>query len=94
MAVSFAARVSVPPDVLISNVGDESVLLDLDSERYFGLDAVGTHMWKALTTSDTVQAAYEQLIGEYEVDAEVLRQDLLNLIGMLRERGLVEVYVE
>jgi len=94
MEVSLAARVSVPPDVLISKVGDESVILDLDSERYFGLDAVGTHMWKALTTSDTVQAAYEQLLGEYEVDAEVLRQDLLNLIGILRERGLVEVYVE
>jgi len=94
MEVSLAARVSVPPDVLISKVGDESVILDLDSERYFGLDAVGTHMWKALTTSDTVQAAYEQLLGEYEVDAEVLRQDLLNLVGMLRERGLVEVYVE
>ena len=94
MAVSLAARVSVPPDVLISKVGDESVILDLDSERYFGLDAVGTHMWTILTTSDTVQAAYEQLLGEYEVDAEVLRQDLLNLVGMLRERGLVEVYVE
>ena len=94
MSVSFAARVSVPPDVLISKVVDESVLLDLDSERYFGLDAVGTQMWNALTTSDTVQAAYEQLLSEYEVDAEVLRQDLLNLIGMLHERGLVEVSVE
>ena len=91
MPVSFAARVSVPSDVLISEVGGESVLLNLKNERYFGLDDVGTQMWKALVASDSIQAAYETLLAEYDVEENRLRQDLDDLIQKLLEQGLVEI---
>ena len=91
MSISFAARVSVPSDILISEVGGESVLLNLKNERYFGLDDVGTRMWKALIAVDSIQAAYEMLLAEYDVEANRLRQDLDELIGKLIEQGLVEI---
>lgn len=91
MPLSLSARISVPSEVMISTVGDESVILNLNSERYFGLDAVGTRMWAALTDADTLQAAYEELLREYDVDADVLRHDLINLVTTLKEHGLVEV---
>jgi hypothetical protein len=76
---------------LISEVGGESVLLNLKNERYFGLDDVGTRMWKALMAVDSIQAAYEMLLAEYDVEADRLRQDLDELIGKLMEQGLVEI---
>ena len=91
MAVSLTSRVTVPQSVLVSNVGEESVLLNLDSERYFGLDAVGTRMWEVLNTSPTVQAAYETLSAEFDVDGERLHRDLCDLVEKLKEHGLVEV---
>jgi Coenzyme PQQ synthesis protein D (PqqD) len=91
MPISFSSRVSVPSDVLISEVRGESVLLNLKNERYFGLDDVGTRIWKALIASDSIQAAYEILLAEYDVDANRLRQDLDDLIQKLIEQGLVEV---
>ena len=91
MAVSLASRVTVPPSVLVSNVGEESVLLNLDSERYFGLDATGTRMWEVLNNSATVQAAYETLLAEFEVDAERLQLDLFELVEKLKDHGLIEV---
>ncbi len=90
MPILFATRVSVSDGILISQVGDESVILNLNSERYFGLDAVGARMWTAIINTETVQGAYERLLNEYEVDAEVLQRDLLNLLVSLREHGLVE----
>jgi hypothetical protein len=72
----------------------ESVLLNLQSERYFGLDEVGTRMWVALSTSESIQTAYEDLLSEYDVDAEQLHQDLESLIEKLVEHGLVEVSSE
>jgi hypothetical protein len=41
MTISFSDRVNVPDDVLISRLQEESVILNLDSERYFGLDEIG-----------------------------------------------------
>ena len=90
MTISFSDRVRVPDDVLISNLQDESVILNLDSERYYGLDSVGTRILSVLTTSDSIEAAYNTLVEEYDVDADVLRQDLLALVERLVEQGLVE----
>jgi hypothetical protein len=91
MGISFDQRVSLPTDVLISKVQGESVILNLDSERYFGLDEVGTRFMTLLTTSATIQAAYEVLVEEYDVDAAVLRQDLSEMLERLLEQGLVKV---
>lgn len=90
LPIPFRARVVVPPHVLLQQVGEESVLLDLKTECYFGLDPVGTRMWQALMKAETIEAAYQELIGAYEVDAQRLRQDLEELIAKLVEKGLLE----
>jgi hypothetical protein len=92
MTISFSTRVSVPPEVLVQELAGESVLLDLTSERYFGLDDVGTRMWKALAEGPSIQASYDVLLSEYEVDAEQLRRDLTGLVEQLVEHGLLHVH--
>ena len=89
MTISFSDRVTVPDDVLISNLQDESVILNLDSERYYGLDDVGTRFLSVLTTSDSIETAYERLRHEYDVDPQVLRADLIALIDNLIDQGLL-----
>ena len=91
MQISFSDRVRVPDDVLISQLQEESVILNLDSERYFGLDDVGTRMLSVLSTSESIEAAYESLMEEYDVDGQTLRQDLLALIESLLQKGVVTV---
>ena len=90
-AISFTDRVRVPDDVLISNLQDESVILNLNSERYFGLDNVGTRMLTVLSTSNSIEAAYELLLTEYDVDPHLLRRDLISLIENLVEQGLLAI---
>ena len=89
MTISFSDRVTIPDDVLISHLQDESVILNLDSERYYGLDDVGTRFLSVLTTSDTIETAYERLRGEYDVDPHDLRNDLLALVENLIDQGLL-----
>jgi len=89
MTVSFSDSVRVPEDVLISRVQEESVILNLDSERYFGLDDVGTTFLSVLTTSDSIETAYNKLLHEYDVDGDVLRTDLLALVENLIGQGIL-----
>lgn len=91
MSLSFAQRVSVPDNVMFRELEGESVILNLDSESYFGLDEVGTRMWQAVNEADSIQAAFDTLAEEYEVDAATLREDLSELLGTLLDRGLVEI---
>ena len=91
---SFTQRVVVTPDTLINIVGNEAVLLNLANEQYYGLDEIGTSIWQALTTTETIQAAYEKLLDEFEVSAEVLQKDLRELLEELLANGLVELQSE
>ena len=93
MTISFSDRVQIPDDVLISRLQEESVILNLDSERYYGLDDVGTRFLSALTTSESIEAAYETLVKEYNVDGQLLRRDLLELVENLVEQGLIQISV-
>ena len=84
-------RVVVPPHVLVRQLDGESVLLNLESERYFGLDATGTRMWELVTTEPNVGAAFDKLLAEFDVEPEPLRIHLNELLSGLVENGLLQV---
>ena len=89
--VAFSQRVVVPPHVLVRQLDGESVLLNLETEIYYGLDATGTRMWELLTSSPSLETACGILAHEFEVDPEILRNHLSELVGQLVEKGLLNV---
>jgi len=91
MSFSFNQRVKLSEDVLISDLQGESVILNVNSQRYYGLDKVGTRFLTLLSNSETVQQAFETLLAEYEVEADQLRVDLTELLAELSEHGLVQI---
>ena len=91
MATFGRERAAVPAHVLVRLLDRESVLLNLDTERYFGLDETGTRMWQLLTTLPTIDAAYHELLAEFDVAPELLRANLTELLERLVENGLLQV---
>ena len=89
MAIDPTQKVVAPDNVLVRELSGEAVLLHLDSEMYFGLDEVGCRMWTVLTTSDSIDAAYDQLLAEYEVEPEQLRLDMDEFIANLADHDLI-----
>jgi hypothetical protein len=87
----MSVRMSIPSGVMVREIDGEAVLVSLNNGSYYGLDPVGTRMWATLTTSDSIQAAYEKLLGEYEVEPEKLLSDLDAFIEKLVAQGLLEV---
>jgi hypothetical protein len=92
--VLFSSRARVAPEIMIQEVGGESVILDLKTEKYLGLDEVGTRMWQLLMESDSIQAAYDKLLAEYEVPPAQLEKDLRDFVDGLLENGLIATEAE
>lgn len=90
--LSFSERVEVPKHVLVRFFDKETVLLNLESEIYYGLDETGTRMWQAVTAAPSIENAYAELLSEFEVEAELLRQNLSELLGRLVDLGLLRVH--
>lgn len=89
--IDFSGRISIPEQVLARQLGDELVILDLQSESYFGLDGIGTAMWNELTAANTIELAFESLLEQYDVEPQRLRHDLDALLQQLVERHLLEL---
>ena len=89
--MSFTERATAPAHVLVRFLDRESVLLNLETEQYFGLDETGTRMWQLVTVSPNIDAAYEELLAEFDVEPELLRSNLTELLGQLVENGLLQV---
>lgn len=77
--------------VFAQEVDGEMVLLDMNSENYFGLDEIGTAIWQAMQEKKILKEVFEVLLEQYEVESEVLEKDLLDFVEKLVESGLVEV---
>src|SRR5258706_7790880 len=91
MPIQFSSIVAPAPDVLIRTVGEESVVLNLQTEQYLGLDDVSTRIWQLLTAGGSIQSTYETLLTGYEVDPEQLRRDLDDFVRELLQLQLVEL---
>ena len=89
MNVSLDGRAFATPRVLCKDLGDESILLDLETETYFGLNAVGSRLWTLLTSTPTIRDAFSVMLDEYDVPREELERDMTALISELVDRGLL-----
>ena len=91
MEIQDEQKVTISPEVLFQEVSGEMVLLDLSSESYFGLDAVGARIWGLLESGSTVGEVLDTLMGEYEVERETLEVDVGELLDRLLKAGLIRV---
>ncbi len=81
--------ITIAPDVISQEVSGETVILDLNSEHYFGLDEVGTRIWQLIEEKGELQAVFDQMLAEYEVEEAQLLEDLGALVRQVADIGLV-----
>ena len=91
MDIYYSMKVIVPENVMFRDLDGEAVLLNLDNENYYGLDKVGTRMWTLLSSTDSIQEAYEILVTEYDIEPEILKEDLSKLVEDLQSQGLINL---
>lgn len=76
-------------NVLYQSFEGQSVLLNIGSEKYYGLDDVGTNMWHLITELGSREAVLARLCDHYDADKETLYRDLDRLIALLLAEGLL-----
>lgn len=84
-------RVTIPPQVMARQVGEETVILDLPSGTYFGLDPIGARMWQLMGEGRTLGEVCEAMLKEYDVSRDALEHDILELAQKLLAQKLVSL---
>ncbi len=89
----LASRMRLPEHVVHRGFAAETVVLNLKTGKYHGLNPVAGKMLEVLEQVGGVQDAAHQLAAEYDQPLETIEEDLCDLCADLIERGLIEADV-
>lgn len=87
----LAARARIPAQVVFRSFPRETVVLNLDTGKYHGLNPTAGRMLEVLEKSETIEEAAVRIAEEYGQALERIQRDLYELCVDLRERGLLEI---
>jgi hypothetical protein len=78
--------------VTTNQIEDELVALNLETSFYYGVDGIGTQIWRLLIDENmTISAACAKLLEEYDVDAETCQREVRAFVGQLIDAKLMEM---
>jgi hypothetical protein len=87
------ARAAIPDHVVHRAFPTETVVLNLQTGRYHGLNPVAGRMLEELERQETVEAAAAIIADEYGQPSEEVERDVCQLCIDLARRGLVVIDV-
>jgi hypothetical protein len=85
----LAASVSVPDHVVYREFAKETVLLNLDTGQYHGINPTGGTMLRSLERAPTVGEAAAELANHFGRSRDEMEHDVCAFCNDLLERGLV-----
>lgn len=89
--ISPTSTIVAVKEQVSSEIADESVILNLQSGVYYGLNAVGSWIWSQIQEPETFSHLSEKITAEYNVDPDQCERDLLTLLQDLVAAQLIEV---
>ena len=91
MNIDISTVVVASKNQISCELGGEAAILNLKEGFYYGLDEVGSAIWQMLAEPRRVSEIRDELLDLYDVDADKCGADLIQLLGELSTRGLIQV---
>lgn len=84
-------KVTISDNVLFQEIDNEYVLLNMETELYFGLNEIGAKVWQIISQDGETDGLIEKISAEYDVQEEVLTTDIYQLLNELNEEELISI---
>ena len=78
-------------EIIQSKIGEEVVMLDMESGFYFGLNSVASVIWAMMEKGISFEDLCDQLIEQFDVERALCESDTQELIDQLLEKKIIRV---
>lgn len=89
--LSPESRIVLSKDQASCDLAGETAIVNLKSGVYYGLDPMGTHVWKLLAEPMTFRGLCDSLGHDYDVDGRRLESDMRAFLNELADHGLIDI---
>ena len=84
-------RIVASSEQVSSALAGESVILNLRSGTYYGLNEVGSSIWQRIQHPITILHLCNEITNEFEVDSETCEFEVLRVLSEMIDAQLVEI---
>jgi hypothetical protein len=85
----MAERFVQNKEVIQSKIGDEVVMLDIESGFYFGMNSVGSEIWSHLSEPITIDDLINKLMERFDIDRATCEKDTIEFMNQLFEKNII-----
>ena len=89
--MNFDKFINFSPTLFIQSIDNEIVLLDMESEAYFGLDEMGSIIWKLMEEKNYLFDIFIELSNRYDISKEELEKELSTFINKLIDLKIISL---
>ena len=75
--------------IVQSKIGEEVVMLDMESGFYFGLNSVASVIWGLLADEIAFEILIDQLMTQFEVERSLCEADTKELLDQMLEKNII-----
>jgi hypothetical protein len=90
-SISEATVISRNAGVLTAEVDDEIVMMSIEQGRYFGLDDIGSDIWRRIEAPCSFAALVDGLVVDYDADRATIAADVQALLGRMAAQDVVRL---
>jgi hypothetical protein len=87
--IQFDTQFTLSREQVASRLGDEIVIMNLQTGVYHGVEGVSAFIWNLLSHPITMGDICARVMAEYNVDEARCRADVMHLLGQLIQEGLI-----
>lgn len=82
-------RVKIIKKPEVSILAGEKVMIDFESGKYFMLKGTANDIWDALEDGITAENITDQLMKEYDIDANTCLASVTEFLNVLQDKGFI-----
>ena len=92
MIINLENLISRADGQISREIDDETVILDMESGVYVGLDDIGTFVWSLIEEGISLQNLLNEILLEYDVESQQCLDDLQEFLSELVDGGFIAVH--
>lgn len=89
--ITLNSKVKISDEVITRNIDGEILLLNLQTNGYYGLNDIGTRIWDLLKEYKSLEKVTGLFLEEYEINEEDFKKDLISFVTTLKQNQFIEV---
>jgi hypothetical protein len=82
-------KISLTPNILSKRLGEELILINLDTDRIFSLNTTGAKAWEIIEDTKDLDRVKQGLLDQFDVSPEILDEELDRILSALVAEGFV-----